>query len=345
MMFGVYTTMPTTSSLRGSPLKGHGSNSMEASSSTVHAPSAMIRRLSSFAKSSSTAISTVEALKLQHAEELAIVNEEHARQMSEMQHELDRCREEIDALRAMSEEHCDTLMPLGDPSKSLKFVKNTGHKSRKLLVANNNNSSSNATIRDKSVISQVAGMKQQHRKDLAKAAEIYARKLHALKKDVEKYKKEAETAQQQSSTCVIDDGSASREECNDVDGINVKTGVAQHDKENNMSGSSRASKKCTHDSKLIKQGQQNEDIINHTSRNTTASKDTVTNENLIELLNDPYERLFLDDYQYEQDQGYEEIFKYQDTQSDSTICDLCQEMIKFMDDARAKSLSPPTTEI
>jgi hypothetical protein len=62
-------------------------------------------------------------------------------------------------------------------------------------------------------------------------------------------------------------------------------------------------------------------------------------------LNDPYERLFLDDYQYEQDQGYEEIFKYQDTQSDSTICDLCQEMIKFMDDVRAKSLSPPTTEI
>jgi prefoldin subunit 5 len=309
----------------------------------------MIRRFS-FAKSSSTAISTVEALKLQHAEELAIVNEEHARQMSEMQHELDRCREEIDALRAMSEEHCDTLMPLGDPSKSLKFVKNTGHKSRK-LVANNNNSSSNATIRDKSVISQVAGMKQQHRKDLAKAAEIYARKLHALKKDVEKYKKEVEMVQQQSSTSVIDDGPPSREECNDVDGVNVKTGVAQHDKENNMSISSskRASKKCTHDSKLIKQGQesiqQNEDIINHTSRNTTASKDTVTNENLIELLNDPYERLFLDDYQYEQDQGYEEIFKYQDTQSDSTICDLCQEMIKFMDDARAKSLSPPTTEI
>jgi predicted Rossmann fold nucleotide-binding protein DprA/Smf involved in DNA uptake len=197
-------------------------------------------------------------------------------------------------------------------------------------------------------------MKQQHRKDLAKAAEIYARKLHALKKDVEKYKKEVEMVQQQSSTSVvIDDGPPSREECNDVDGVNVKTGVAQHDKENNMSGSSsqRASKKCTHHSKLIKQGresiQEKEDIINenHTSRNTTTSQDNGTNENLIELLNDPYERLFLDDYQYEQDQGYEEIFKYQDTQSDSTICDLCQEMIKFMDDVRAKSLSPPTTEI
>lgn len=309
--------MPTSS--KGSPLKGHGS--MEAS---VHAPSAMIRRLSSYAKSSTT-ISTVEALKLQHVEELAIVNEEHARQMSEMQHELERCREEIDALRAMADEHCDTLMPLFDPSTSLKFVKNTGRKSRK-LVANNSN---NATIRDKSVIRQVADMKQQHRKDLAKAAEIYARKLHSLKKDVEKYKKEVEMVQH--------DG-------NDVDGVNVKTGVAQHDKENNMmsgSSSQRASKKCTHHSKLIKQGresiQQEKDILNHTSRNTTASQDSVTNENLIELLNDPYERLFLDDYQYEQDKGYEQIFKYQDTQSDSTLCDLCQEMIKFMDDVRATS--------
>lgn len=333
--------MPT-SSLRGSPLRGsplRGSPSLRGSLDGA-CTSAMIRRLSSFAAKSSTTISTVEALKLQHAEELAIVNEDHARQISEMQHELERCREE-------SDEHCDTLMPMNDPSKSLKFVKNTGHKSRK-YVANNIN---NATIRDKSMIRQVADMKQQHRKDLAKAAEMYAMKLHALKKDVEKYKKEVEMVQQQSSTSVIDAGPPSREECNDVDGVNVKTGVAQHDKENNMSGSSskRASKKCTPHSNIIKQEresiQQKEDIINHTSRNTTASQDTVTNENLIELLNDPYERLFLDDYQYEQDQGYEEIFKYQDRQSDSTICDLCQEMIKFMDDVKAKCLSPPAKEI
>ena len=326
-MFGVYT---------------HGS--ME--SSTVHAPSAMIRRLSSFAKSSTT-ISTVEALKRQHAEELAMVNEEHARQMSEMQHELERCREEIDALRALSDEHCDTLMPLGDPSKSLKFVKNTGHKSRKIIANCNSNHSA---IRDKSIISQVADMKQQHRKDLAKAAEIYARKLHALKKDVEKYKKEVEMVQQQpSSSSVMDDGPSPREECDDA-GVNIKTGVAQHDKENDMSGSSskRASKKCTHSSELIKQGrdsiQQKEDIINQISRSTTASHDADKNENLIELLNDPYERLFLDDYQFEQENCYEEIFN-QDRQSDSTICDLCQDMIKFMDDVRAKSLIPPTAEI
>jgi len=63
-------------------------------------------------------------------------------------------------------------------------------------------------------------------------------------------------------------------------------------------------------------------------------------------LNDPYERLFLDDYQFEQENCYEEIFEYQDRQSDSTtICDLCQDMIKFMDDVRAKSLIPPTAEI
>ena len=335
-MFGVYD-------LRGEGTgKGHGS----VESSTVHAPSAMIRRLSSFAKSSTT-ISTVEALKLQHAEELAMVNEEHARQMSEMQHELERCREEIDALRDMSDEHCDTLMPLGDPSKSLKFVKNTGHKSRKIIANYNSN---HGAIRDKSIISQVADMKQQHRKDLAKAAEIYARKLHALKKDVEKYKKEVEMVQQQpSSSSVMDDGPSPREECDDA-GVNIKTGVAQHDKENDMSGSSskRASKKCTHSSELIKQGrdsiQQKEDIINQISRSTTASHDADKNENLIELLNDPYERLFLDDYQFEQENCYEEIFN-QDRQSDSTICDLCQDMIKFMDDVRAKSLIPPTAEI
>ena len=320
-MFGVYTD------LRGEGTgKGHGS--ME--SSTVHAPSAMIRRLSSFAKSSTT-ISTVEALKLQHAEELAMVNEEHARQMSEMQHELERCREEIDALRAMSDEHCDTLMPLGDPSKSLKFVKNTGHKSRKIIANYNSN---HGAIRDKSIISQVADMKQQHRKDLAKATEIYARKLHALKKDVEKYKKEVEMAQQQSSSSsVMDDGPPPREECDDA-GVNIKTGVAQHDKENDMSGSSskRASKKCTHS---LKQGRdsirQKEDMINQISRSTTASHDADKNENLIELLNDPYERLFLDYYQFEQENCYEEIFKYQ---SDSTI----QDMIKLMYDVRAKSL-------
>lgn len=301
---------------------------------TPHWANSPMRKLGKLGGKSS-ATSAVECLKLQHAEELATANEEHARQLGELESEVVRCRAEIDALRALSDEHCDTLMPLPSPSKSLKFVKNTtGRRARKLAA--------NASNGGKSVAIMVADIKQQHKKDLAKAAEIYARKLHALKKDVQKYKKEAEAYR---TSAIGDD----RRDCNDA-GVNIKTGVAQNDKEN------VSDQRAMNESSLSSRLKKNEgDAIEHEEINPISRKSSARSEKMnggnqneksgantvggskkeLDDVTDPYERLFLEDYQFERVPDYEEVLKkcaVQKAAKSGKIRAICQDLIAFMED-------------
>ena len=293
----------------------------------------------------SAATSAVESLKLQHAEELAAANEEHAKQLAALESEVERCRAEIDALRALSDEHCDTLMPLPSPSKSLKFVKNTaGRRARKHAA--------NASNGGKNLVSMVADIKQQHKQDLAKAAEIYARKLHALKKDVEKYKKEAETLR----ASAVGDGPL---DC-DYAGVNIKTGVAENDKENisdmrEMDESAHISRMKKHAGDAI----QHKGEINPVSQMSTARSENIKIENPNEKdgtkmiggshnelndLIDPYERLFLEDYRFEKDPAYEEVLRKcaaHEAAKSEKIRGICQDLTAFMEDVRAKSFGCP----
>ena len=160
-------------------------------------------------KSTSSSVNdVVENLKLQHAEELAAANDEHAKTVESLQNEIEQCRAEIEALREISDEHTDTFMPLPSPSKTLKYVKNApvgGKAARK------------ATER-KDVMKVIGNLKQQHKNDLTKAAEVYAKRLHSLRREVEKYKAEADALKKASHGC-------------DETGVNKTTGVAL-DKEN-----------------------------------------------------------------------------------------------------------------
>lgn len=285
----------------------------------------------------------LESLKQQHAEELATVNEEHARQLVALENEVERCRAEIDALRALSDEHCDTLMPLPPPLTSLKFVKNTTGRRGKKLAANASNSA----------VSTIADVKQQHKKDLAKAAEIYARKLHALKKELNKYKKETD-AQGTSAT-----GDCPRN-CNNS-GVNTMTGVAQNEKEN-ISHKREIKNKSTHSSRLKKEDaiQHKDDInpilpkfsamIERTRDKSTHGIAGMTKNrgggNELEDPIDPYERLFLKDYRFDKDEKCEEILRkcaqQRSVKREKNLV-LCQDLIAFMKDVRENSiLDSPT---
>jgi hypothetical protein len=292
-------------------------------------------------KSSATG-AALENLKQQHAEELAIMNEEHARQMVALENEVERCRAEIDALRVLSDEHLDTLMPLPSPSTSLKFVKNTTGRRGKKHAANASNGG-------KSALNMIEEVKQQHRKDLAKAAEIYARKLHHLKKDVNKYRKEAEALR----ASAIGDRP---QDCDNA-GINTKTGVAQNDKEN-ISGKREMIKRT----QLSRLKQHEGDPIQHKSeinpifqRSLATIVDTkkanqnerttkVKDENELDDLIDPYERFFLEDYRFEKDPKCEEalrkctMLKVLRREKNRA---LCQDLIAFMEDVRANRIGSP----
>jgi hypothetical protein len=293
----------------------------------------------------SAATSAVESLKLQHAEELAAANEDHAKQLAALESEVERCREEIDALRVLSDEHCDTLMPLPSPSKSLKFVKNSaGRRARKHAA--------NASNGCKNVVNMVEETKQQHKKDLTKAAEIYARKLHALKKDVDKYKKEVETLR----ASAVGDGPW---DCDNA-GVNITTGVAENDKEN-MSDK-REMDESAHFLRLMKHAGdaiQHKGEINPISQMSTARSENTKIENPNETSGtkmfgggqnefnefvDPYERLFLEDYRFEIDPEYEEALRKcaaNEAAKSQKIRGICQDLTAFMEDVRAKSLGCP----
>lgn len=278
-----------------------------------------------------TSWSTVEELKLQHAEELARQQEEHAKRVESLETEIGQCRTEIDALKALSDEHVDTLMPLPSPAKSLKFVKNTTtRKARKGAAPMGNNG--------KQIENIISEMKQQHRKDLAKAAEIYAKKLYSLKKEAEKYKALAEATRAKDTSAGVCDGN----------GVNLKTGVAQNDKENisrkqSLHNESNDSSKLTkiHSDAVLP----TEDInpTHHHAKGTTL-KSTDKQFPGLDVLKDPYERLFFEDYEFIKDTIIDEALgtttcvNTSEGVNPEEIDALCTDLMDFMKDVKSRSL-------
>lgn len=293
-----------------------------------------------------TSWSTVEELKLQHAEELARQTEEHARRVELLETEIGQCRAEIDTLKALSDEHVDTLMPLPSPGRSLKFVKNTTtRKSRKGASPMGSNS--------KQIENIISEMKQQHRKDLAKAAEIYAKKLYSLKKEAEKYKAQAEATTRAKDSDNI--ASANIVGGCDGSGVSLKTGVAQNDKEN-ISRKQAVHHESNDTSQLTKQ-QPHRAEESPTSHNAIQNISTTLNNTDIQKarsgqtsseslpvldkkLKAQYERLFRDDYKFNQDTMMEQLGT---TTSEGVkkdeIDDLCNNLMEFMRDVKSTSLN------
>ncbi len=289
----------------------------------------------------------MEELKLQHAEELARQKEEHAMQVELLETEIRHCRTEIDTLRAVSDEHVDTLMPLPSPARSLKFVKNTTtRKSRKGSAPMGSNGKQLENI--------ISEMKQQHRKDLAKAAEIYAKKLYSLKKEAEKYKAQAEATRDEDNADTSAIASTSERGC-DGTGISLKTGVAQNDKEN-ISRKQALHHDSIDASKLTKQQDAEATHHNATPRSATPSntnvrksstRKCVTSHQLLDKnLKDQYERLFLDEYKFEKDTMAEEVLATtvtcaiaSDVVQNEEIDKLCNDLVMFMREIKSKSLT------
>lgn len=270
----------------------------------------------------------VENLKLQHAEELAAANDEHAKTVESLQNEIEQCRAEIEALREISDEHTDTFMPLPSPSKTLKYVKNApvgGKAARK------------ATER-KDVMKVIGNLKQQHKNDLTKAAEVYAKRLHSLRREVEKYKAEADALKKASHGC-------------DETGVNKTTGVAL-DKENAAISHTTSSKLkknsglkvITQQSKQETNQQASQKISATSNKAVNANKYNVSLDGMQGKRDEKYERLFRDDYQFEKNPVYEEVINAMKSNTQKSalrnkeIDELCTDMVAFMKDVRAKSL-------
>ena len=280
-------------------------------------------------KSTSSSVNdVVENLKLQHAEELAAANDEHAKTVESLQNEIEQCRAEIEALREISDEHTDTFMPLPSPSKTLKYVKNApvgGKAARK------------ATER-KDVMKVIGNLKQQHKNDLTKAAEVYAKRLHSLRREVEKYKAEADALKKASHGC-------------DETGVNKTTGVAL-DKENAAISHTTSSKLkknsglkvITQQSKQETNQQASQKISATSNKAVNANKYNVSLDGMQGKRDEKYERLFRDDYQFEKNPVYEEVINAMKSNTQKSalrnkeIDELCTDMVAFMKDVRAKSL-------
>mmetsp|Transcript_32842 Transcript_32842/g.69086 ORF Transcript_32842/g.69086 Transcript_32842/m.69086 type:complete len:309 (+) Transcript_32842:47-973(+) len=285
-----------------------------------------------------TASSIIENLKLQHAEELDTTNDEHEKKVELLEKEIDQCRAEIDALKLSSDEHYDTLMPLPSPSKSLKFVRNTSsRKQRNKAAAGGIGGNNNA-------VSIIADMKLQHRKDLARAGAIYAKKLHSMKKEVAKYEAEALKA------CAIRDGEKGFG-FGGTSGVNRRTGVAEKDKEN--VSQKQALSRSDQSSKLKNDGREvaQKEKTTLSQKLTAARRDEAKSQhqnghtkkarggmNESDNLKDQYERLFLDEYQFP---AYEEAIalgngaKNQGLDNEE-IDEICKDLIAFMTDVKIK---------
>ena len=292
---------------------------------------------------------TIEDLKQQHAEELAATNENHARKVEELQTVIDQCREDIDVLKEVADEQNDTLMPLESPSKSLKFVKNNAPLGKKARTVEER----------KNVMKAIGTLKQQHTRDLAKAAEVYAKRLHTVKKEVEKYKSEAESLRRKASE-------NRNNTDNDDTGVNKKTGVAQRDKENVIivAPSQKDTKKQSLQYRK-KIPQLNDidatanipppskvdtkvhdlDANNISSQRAVATSRSSGTHSTHEHVKgqSEYDRLFEEDYQFEKNAAYEEIMaklekKKPTTNGNNKVIDkLCKDLTNFIEETRSKA--------
>ena len=257
----------------------------------------------------------IDNLKIQHADEIATLTKDHETKMKELQEELDILRESVD-------EHTDTLMPLPSPTKTLKFNREdappltSGKRVRKIEER-------------RDVMKMINTMKTKHNEDLTKAAEIYAKRLTALKREVEKYKTQAETLKMSA----IQRDLWSEESCTtDDSGIDKQSGIAKGDKENVVSRKSKLSIAVT-------------PTMDTTNRRLFQQQTAVTATADVDL-QEEYDRLFEEDYQFQIDPECEKALAKETSRTKQTedIDELCKELMTFMEDVRTKSLRSQITK-
>ena len=256
----------------------------------------------------------IDNLKIQHADEIATLTKDHETRMRELQDELEILRESVD-------EHTDTLMPLPSPTKTLKFNREdappltSGKRVRKIEER-------------RDVMKMISNLKQKHNEDLTKAAEIYAKRLTALKREVEKYKTQAETLKMSA----IQRDLWSEESCiTDDSGIDKQSGIAKHEKENVVSRKSKLSIATP--------------TIDTTNRRLFQQQTALTATADVDL-QEEYDRLFEDDYQFQIDPECEKALAKETncTKQTEDIDKLCKELMTFMEDVRSKSLRSQITK-
>mmetsp|Transcript_11359 Transcript_11359/g.20914 ORF Transcript_11359/g.20914 Transcript_11359/m.20914 type:complete len:293 (-) Transcript_11359:56-934(-) len=266
-------------------------------------------------KSGKSTASIVENLKLQHAEELARANGEHAKTVELLHNEVTQCREEIETLKTLSDERSDKFMPLPSPSKSLKYVKNTPVRKPKKV----------AGFGDKNVANMIVDLKMQHKRDLARAAETYAKKL---KREIGKFKAETEALK----ASEIRGG----KQVYDGAGVNLKTGVAANDKEN--VAQKKLGRKNIQSSTLKnheRDAVQFKTKLQHQSGDRKTSCESESEDGSGNL-RDQYERLFLEDYH---PPVLEEALALGKDVGDTDLAnkeidEMCKDLIAFMADIK-----------
>ena len=174
----------------------------------------------------------------------------------------------------------------------------------------------------------VSNLKQKHNEDLTKAAEIYAKRSTALKREVEKYKTQAETLKMSA----IQRDLWSEESCRtDDSGIDKKSGVAKGDKENVVSRKSKLSISST--------------TTDTTKRRLFQQQTAITATADVDL-QEEYDRLFEEEYQFVIDPECEKALAKETSRTKQTedIDELCKELVTFMEDVRTKSLRSQITK-
>mmetsp|Transcript_32067 Transcript_32067/g.67840 ORF Transcript_32067/g.67840 Transcript_32067/m.67840 type:complete len:355 (+) Transcript_32067:12-1076(+) len=275
----------------------------------------------------------IEDLKREHEEELAKKNEEHAKKVQMLEDEVAQCREEIEELRALSDEREDKFMPLPSPYQSLKYVKNTVRKPRRP-----------PSVGDRNAANRIAELKAQHKKELTKAAEAYAKKLQVLKMDVDKFKAETEALRASGNI----DGP--KQAC-DSSGVSMETGVAVNDKENAVR--KKAERQNVQPLALtLKRNHKKGTVQSRTQLQHQSGNQNKNNESgglyrdRLGHLKDKYERFFRDDYQIERNPEVEEVLALGNNVKDSEyyvddtetaheeINELCKDLTSFLGDIK-----------
>ena len=123
-----------------------------------------------------------EELDRKYNDYIETLEEEHSQQLAELQRELSVAKNEVESLRAISDEHTDSLSPLPDSDSSItrRFVTKSGTPKRPPRK--------NAAMREKSAVSIAADMKVKHDRELQRVTEEYAAKVKSLEQTVKRHR-------------------------------------------------------------------------------------------------------------------------------------------------------------
>ena len=283
----------------------------------------------------SKSASITDTLKIQHAAELAETNEVHAIEVASLENDVRQYRSEIEGLRALSEENTDVFMPLPTPSTSLKFVKNIPpRKSRK--KDGGLTGASGGHVDGKKMFE----LKARHTKELARASELYSKKMQSLRREVERYKAETEALKASSSSPTSKDRSNKKQQGSTR--VNTKTGVAEKEKEN------VGQRNNVLQSRQTKAGNSNVHKLNQPKRANNGESVLGMDRRIVDeeaVFKAQYDRSFSKEYKFEMDPAIEEAIALSNTvigKNASVHDDIdgkCNELMSFMDEIKGKCLS------